>query len=150
MLRMAAITTLILAAGLGTAQADIWRWKDAQGVFHYSDQWVPGSELIKANKLRPAGSEGEKPATTASVTTPTSAVSPPPSEATIRAVKDDVAKTREQLCKDAKDHYEKAIQARRIFKTDAKGERQYISDADADSVRVQARAQMEQACAPGK
>jgi hypothetical protein len=150
MLRIVAITTLILAAGLGTAQADIWRWKDAQGVYHYSDQWVPGSELIKANKVRPAGSEADKPAPTATSTTPTSTSSPPPAEAAARAVKADVAKAREQQCKDAKDRYDKAIHARRIFKADEKGERQYMSDADADSVRLQARTDMELACAPGK
>jgi len=57
MQRTLAITTLILLAGVGAALADgdIWRWKDAQGVFHYSDQWVPGSELIKSNsKSRPS------------------------------------------------------------------------------------------------
>ncbi|MCC6171981.1 MAG: DUF4124 domain-containing protein, partial [Gammaproteobacteria bacterium] len=36
--------TLALMASL--AQADVWRWKDAQGKWHYSDVPVEGAQLI--------------------------------------------------------------------------------------------------------
>ncbi len=152
MLRKLAITTLILAAALGgSAQADIYRWKDAQGVFHYSDQWVPGSELIKSNSVRPPGVEpgsSPKAASSDSGRIAASANSQAQQEVTNRAVQEDVAKVREDQCKKAKEIYDKAISARRIYKGESKdGEKQYISDAEADAYRAQARTEMEQACA---
>jgi hypothetical protein len=62
---------------------------------------------------------------------------------------------REQQCKEAKDRYDKAIQARRIFKqgesdkakdTDRPDDRQYLSDEEADAYRVKARQEMQELC----
>ena len=151
MLRNLAITTLVLAAGLmGTvAQADIWRWKDPQGVFHYSDQWVPGSELIKASAIRPPGAEADSPRPTPGDPNKiaANANAQVQQQVTSRAVQEDLAKAREEQCKQAKDHYEKAIQARRIYKPGKDGEREYVTDAEAETYRQQARSEMEQACA---
>jgi hypothetical protein len=153
MLRKLAITTLVLAAALvGSAEADIYRWKDAQGVFHYSDQWVPGSELIKANSLRPPGSEtssASKPASSDPTRISANANSQLQQDATSRAVQQDVSKAREEQCTKAKDAYDKAVAARRIFKPESNkdGEKDYLSDAEADAYRNRVRAEMEQACA---
>jgi len=151
MLRKLAITTLVLAAALvGSAEADIYRWKDAQGVFHYSDQWVPGSELIKANSLRPPeASSASKPASSDPGKISANANSQLQQEASNRAVQQDVSKAREEQCTKAKDAYDRAVAARRIFKpeSNAAGEKEYLSDADADAYRNRVRADMEQACA---
>jgi len=37
---------LLLGVALAAGAADIWRWKDADGVVHYSDSPVPGAERI--------------------------------------------------------------------------------------------------------
>ena len=153
MLRKLAITTLVLAAALvGSAAADIYRWKDAQGVFHYSDQWVPGSELIKANSLRPPGSDtssASKPASSDPARISANANSQLQQETTNRAVQQDVSRAREAQCTKAKDAYDKAIAARRIFKPESNkdGEKDYLSDAEADAYRNRVRGEMEQACA---
>ena len=72
-----------------------------------------------------------------------------------KAVKQDVAKIREQQCKEAKDRYDKAIQARRIYKPsegdkskaeDRPADREYLSEADADAYRVKARQEMQDLC----
>ena len=56
------------------------------------------------------------------------------------AVKADVAKTKEAQCKQAKDRYQKAIEARRIYKPGKEGEeRVYMTDEETDAYRVQAR-----------
>ncbi|HEY4213140.1 MAG TPA: DUF4124 domain-containing protein [Steroidobacteraceae bacterium] len=150
MFRKLAITTLVLAAALvGSAQADIYRWKDAQGVFHYSDQWVPGSELIKSNTVRPPGTETSslaRPASSEPGGIAANANSQLQQEQTTRAVQQDVAKAREEQCKKAKEAYDKAVAARRIYKSDKDGEREYMTDAEADAVRVRARTEMDQAC----
>jgi len=56
MLRTVAISTFFLAGVVSVAQADVFRWVDDHGGVHYSDQWVPGSEVIKSNKPRPSSS----------------------------------------------------------------------------------------------
>ena len=148
MLRTVSVA-LILAAGAGVAHADadIYRWKDAQGIYHYSDQWVPGSELIKsANKPKAADSSASRSSnsnvSSSSSDAPPDGVTP----AAAQSVKDDVAKAHEQQCKQAKDAYDKAIHARRIYKSEKEGEREYMSDAEADAYRLKIRGQMDEYC----
>jgi hypothetical protein len=150
MLRFVAITTLILAGAFGIARADVYRWIDEQGEAHYTDRWVPGSQLIKSTKPHPpipdasaARRESEQKKVAASSQQISSQLS---QEAAARAVKQDLAKVHEQQCKDAKDRYEKAIQARRIYKPGKDGDREYMSDAEAESYRLQARNDVQQAC----
>jgi hypothetical protein len=37
---------LLLGVALAASATDIWRWKDADGVVHYSDNPVPGAERV--------------------------------------------------------------------------------------------------------
>ena len=154
MQRTLAITTLILAFGAGAALADgdIWRWKDAQGVYHYSDQWVPGSELIKGSRSRAPGDDDS--ARSAGNRASSDPASDPDrsiqQQQTARAVAADVAKIKEKQCKDAQERYQKAIQARRMYKTTKDGQREYISEDEANAMRVQAKSDVDVACGPGK
>ena len=147
MLRTVSVA-LILAAGTGLAHADadIYRWKDAQGIYHYSDQWVPGSELIKsaakAHSSDPNAPRSSSASSSSSDSAPPDGVTP----ATAQAVKDDVAKAHDQQCKQAKDAYDKAIHARRIYKSEKEGEKEYMSDAEADAYRLKIRGQMDEYC----
>jgi hypothetical protein len=154
MLRALAISSLVLAGTSSVAFADVYRFVDEHGGVHYTDQWVPGSELIKSTKPRQAA-----------VDTPHSNVAQPKSAApgersaeqlaqnhAADAVKQDLTKTREQQCKDAKDRYDRSIQARRLYRTTKDGERDYMSDQEADALRVKNRTDMDEACggAPAK
>jgi hypothetical protein len=62
-------TFLLFGVALTAGAAEIWRWKDANGVVHYSDNPVPGAERIIVNTPRPSGS-GEPPAQTAATPAP--------------------------------------------------------------------------------
>ena len=166
MLRTLAIGTLILAGVATVAQADVYRWVDEHGSVHYSDQWVPGSELIKTTHPRTSTSDAARRSTEQEkLQVASDRISAQlAQEKDERAVQKDKAKAREQQCKEAKDRYEKAILARRIYKTpqaaakdqnakdlaaqDAQRppDREYLSDADADAVRLQAHKDMVDAC----
>jgi hypothetical protein len=70
-------------------------------------------------------------------------------------MKQDLAKAREQQCKDAKEKYGKAIEARRIYKGaaddkpkggDGSEDRQYLSDEEADAYRLKMRQEMQDLC----
>jgi hypothetical protein len=149
MLRPVIVTALIAAGICGVAHADVYRWVDEKGQPHYSDRWVPGSELIKSDKPHP-----QVPNSAPSASTPTAAASQHPvtpsatDHANEEAVKQDVAKTREVQCKQAKERYQKAIEARRISKPSQPGDtdRVYMSDAETDAYRAQARSDVTLAC----
>ena len=158
MLRNLAISTLLCAGAISVAYADVFRWVDDHGGVHYSDQWVPGSEVIKSStKPRSTGSSNQA---TPSAPKVSSVPDPAATDNAAKAVKEDVSKIREQQCKEAKDRYDKAILARRIYKpgpntsnskdkdadADRPDDRQYLSDAEADAYRVKARQDMDDYC----
>jgi hypothetical protein len=154
MLRNLAISTFLCACVISIARADVFRWVDDHGSVHYSDQWVPGSEVIKSSpKPRNGGSD------TSSQTpysAPKSNGTTPSGDTAAKAVKQDMAKVRDQQCKEAKERYEKAIQARRIYKpgpasdkskdVDRPDDRQYLSEEAADAYRVKARQDVQDFC----
>src|SRR5271156_847616 len=129
MLRGVALSALIFAGALSGARADVYRWVDEKGEPHYSDQWIPGAEVIKTDKAHPPGAGGtvrssdqkNLAATNTRVSTQLT------DQDNARAVQEDVNKRREAVCKTAKDAYMRAITARRIYKDDKDGERSYMS-----------------------
>ena len=157
MLRTLAISSLLFVGGITVANADVFRWVDDHGGVHYSDQWVPGSEVIKSGRGHPVSTSSNSPRSTSPAQTSASDPAAGQRQAAEKAVKQDMAKIREQQCKDAKDRYDKAIQARRIYKPsegdkpkdkdeDRPADREYLSDADADAYRVKARQEMQDLC----
>jgi Domain of unknown function (DUF4124) len=163
MLRNLAISTVLSVGAISAAHADVFRWVDDHGSVHYSDQWVPGSEVIKSSPKPPGGGGGGSYASSHSTDAAPRGPAPA-SSSTGNAAKDvkaDMAKARDQQCKEAKDRYEKAIQARRIFKgpapgdkgakdTDRPEDRQYLSEEEADAYRVKARQEVNDFCGPSK
>ena len=143
MLRVLAITALILAGASTLAHADVFRWVDKDGVVHYSDEWVPGSELIR-------GVGKPRPDSGASAASRSSTYNNPGQSSSdqdnARAVQDDKARVRDAQCKFAKERYMRSIQSRRVFKEGKDGEREYMSDTDADAYRAEARKDVQAAC----
>jgi hypothetical protein len=151
MLRPLIVTTLIAAGICGVAHADVYRWVDEKGEPHYSDRWVPGSELIKSAKPHPQTPDSSTHASAPQFATPAGnqhAAEQQAAHANEEAVKQDVAKTKEVQCKQAKERYQKAIEARRIYKPgkDGDADRVYMSDAETDQYRAQARSDVTVAC----
>jgi len=147
------VIALILTGVAAVAHAvDVYRYVDAQGGINYSDTWVPGSQLIKMDH-RPnnieSGAAGRAPENKAVIAGSNHASAEVAQDATVRAVQADVAAAREQQCTDAKAKYEKSIQVRRIYKSDtanADGEREFLTDEQADAYRVQLRTEMQTVC----
>lgn len=149
MLRPIAITALVAAGICGVAQADVYRWVDDHGEPHYSDRWVPGSELIKTSKPRPPAPDSSPAPSKGSIATASqNASSKLQQQLAEQAVKQDVAKTREVQCKEAKERYQKAIEARRLYKPTKQGDtdRVFMTDAETDAYRLQARNDVTTAC----
>lgn len=150
MRRIFAATVLVLAATT-VAHADVYRYVDAQGRIQYTDRWVPGSELIKTShgtrEAQQAAAAQARTATQNKLAVSNDRIAAQQAqENASQAVRQDVAAARSEQCKTAKEKYEKSIQARRLFKTGTNGERQYLTDAEADEARLAARQEMTSAC----
>lgn len=147
MLRFVPVTVLILAGTLSVARADVFRWVDEHGEPHYSDQWVPGSQIIKTSKAHPGSETLGHPVDQRSTVATNAKVSAQlEDQANSRSVQQDVTRTRDAQCKAAKDRYMKAIESRRVYKESKAGDREYLSDADADAYREVARKDVQDRC----
>jgi len=144
------LTALTLTAA-SAAQADVYRYVDGQGRVQYSDKWVPGSELIKTTDRTRASSQAAAAQARAAeqnkLAVSDDRIASQQAQANAAAaVQKDLAATRNEQCKAAKERYEKSIQARRLFKPGKDGERQYLTDQEADEQRLQARMEMQNLC----
>lgn len=65
---------LLLGLAVAAHAADTWRWKDANGVVHYSDRPVPGASLVTLGPETSAGNpqpvSTQKPPVTAATVQP--------------------------------------------------------------------------------
>jgi hypothetical protein len=149
MFKTLAMALVLTGAAAVSHAADVYRYVDSQGGVHYTDTWVPGSTLIKVDhhvnntsSSAPAPSSAQNRAAIAGERASVEVAHANDQ----RAVQTDVAQAREQQCKQAQDNYTKAIQSRRIYKADKDGEREYLTDTDADAYRLQLRTEMQAAC----
>jgi hypothetical protein len=146
MFRILAIAATLF--GIATAaHADVYRWTDAQGRVQYSDRWVPGSTLIKSTS--PHNPASEQPAQTDQQKLAASNSNLAQQQAqrdTEQAVKQDVATSKAEQCKKVSEAYQKAIESRRMYKEGQKGEREYVSDQEADAYRAKLLGERKELC----
>lgn len=140
-----AAACLVGATTAAHAAGEIYRWKDASGNWHYADQPQPGAELVSGR--RPPAPPAP-PAPAAPPTEPASAPLPAVSNEVAQSVRAEAAAVKADQCKKAEEAYQKAIQARRMFRTDEQGNRTYLNDAELDAARLQARSARDLACGP--
>ena len=138
------VASAALLGVVGSARADVvYQWTDAHGQVHYTDQWRPGAKLIRVETAnQPADSSAMQ-----GIQSESNAASREVKEQEdAQAVQQDVAKARATQCAQDKARYQQLIQSRRLFSTDKSGERHYLSDADADAMRLKARQAMDADC----
>ena len=145
-----ALALCVLPAAM-TPAAEIYRWKDASGAWHFGDQPVPGAERVSSIKTPAPRAAPATPSGTGTQAAPPGSIGvggPPPrvSPQVAKEVRAQASEARAEQCKKARVAYELAIQSRRIYRVDAKGEREYLNEADADAARLNARAEMDSVC----
>jgi hypothetical protein len=133
----------LLALLAGTASAgDIYCQKQGKDC---SDRPSPGAEFVRTQVRRPDAqpdnAAAAKPAASGST-----APSPAAAAATRQAVQKDMDQAKAEECKKARETYQQSLTARRIYRTNKDGEREYLSDTEADQLRLNARLNMEQSC----
>lgn len=136
-----------LLLALSAQAGDIWRYKDANGVWQFSDRPVPGAEKVGSTP-RPAARSDAAPATPSpAAATAATAQDSAAAKKAAQQVKADVAAVRAEHCKKATENYEQAIASSRIYKPDAQGNPQYLDADQIDAYRIAARTEMQQLCA---
>ncbi|HXI76889.1 MAG TPA: DUF4124 domain-containing protein [Steroidobacteraceae bacterium] len=142
-----------LIAWSGMAGAVVYKWIDAQGKLQYGDRPPDGVhaevvELLGTHVARAAAArESSAAASSSSPSSPRTAAAGSQDDATLKkSVEGDVEQTREKQCADAQDHYKKLIEGRRLYKTGANGERQYLTSDEIDAERVNAKRDLDAIC----
>jgi hypothetical protein len=141
---------LMLAAlvAAGAAQAQVYKYTDANGQVHYTDRAPSNATQVQGPSPPPATQPA--PAARPAAPAPDAANAPPPqlpvTSDQARQVERDVAAARAEQCKKARENYDKAVRAQRVYKTNDKGEREFITPAEADALRMQMKAEMDGAC----
>jgi len=139
-----ATSMAVLLGAVGAARADtVYEWTDAHGQVHYTDQWVPGAKVVRTDTIhRPADSSA-----TQGIQNESNAASQGiKQQQEAQSVQEDEAKVRAARCAQDKEQYQKLLESRRIYTTDKSGNRTYLSDADADAARLQAKQAMDADC----
>lgn len=115
-----------------------------------SDRPSPGATFVGSTSTQVASSRAPTaPASTVSTPAPATdqaANARLSADASRAAVQKDVAASHADQCKQAKDKYQQSIDARRLYRMNKAGEREYLSDSELDQARLNARLEMERAC----
>ncbi len=142
-----ATSMAVLLGAAGAARADVvYEWTDAHGQIHYTDQWVPGAKVVTTDAAHRVAESSAQQGIQKESDAASGALK---QQQEAQAVQDDEAKARAARCEQDKENYQKLIESRRIFTTDKSGQRTYLSDADADAMRLQARQAMDADCGSG-
>jgi hypothetical protein len=142
-----------LIAWSGMAGAVVYKWVDAQGKLQYGDRPPDGVhaevvELLGTHVAREAAAR-EAAASTSPVSSTSARTTAPgrQDDADVKkSVEGDVEQTRQKQCADAQDHYKKLIEGRRLYKSGASGERQYLTSEEIDSERLNAKRDLDAIC----
>jgi hypothetical protein len=146
-----------LLAGLcltlpGLAQeASVFKWVDAQGVTHYSDQPPANSTAqemtIKYRKPDRSNLQARAKAPADGRATPTADTAPPvDSDDPAEADRQKVLAERQASCQQARDRVAKYSAAQRLYKPGPNGERVYLSDEELDAERSDAKRAVDEYC----
>jgi hypothetical protein len=139
-----ATSMAVVLGAVGAARADtVYEWTDAHGQVHYTDQWVPGAKVVRTDAVhRPVDSSAAQ-----GIQNESNAASHDlKQQQEAQSVQADEAKAKAARCTQDKEQYQKLIESRRIYTTDKSGNRTYLSDADADAARLQAKQAMDADC----
>ena len=140
------IAALTLLGSTAFAAGEVYRWKDASGVWNYSDQPHPGAEVIRrpASAATPAAAPAATPAAPAAM--PTSDEPLPVSKEVAEQVRQDASAAKAKRCEKARTDYDEMVKALRIKRADDKGNVTFLTPEQMDAARLEARAVRDLAC----
>jgi hypothetical protein len=151
MKRVLLCAALVLWSGL--ASAVVYKWLDVHGNPQYGDRPPDGVqaevvEYLGNHSGHPEPAHAATPASGMNSSTPKGASTDANARnaAEKQAVADDVAQAKLKECADAEDRYKKLIEGRKLYKAGADGEREYLTSAEIDAERLDAKRDVDTIC----
>lgn len=155
--------SLALALAPAVSEAEIYKWKDKNGVVRYSDipppSNVPHESLGKKASKEPTAVEAPAPAAvpegapapvqqTPEEVTPEAEAQRQEAEAAKKKAEaaDEELKRKQENCTTARANLANMQQGGRVYKMNEKGEREYLGDADMAAGVEQAQAEVDKYC----
>ena len=156
MKKLCGIVVLIFGL-IPAAEADVWKWVDALGNTHFVDTVRPIYTWVDDGKVHFADHPDHDGAVSVQLVwhskgtlEETAAADLPADESAYPGETDEQRAERERAeayyCKRATEVYESYLNAPQLYKTDANGEKQILSEAEAAQTVVETRAKKEQLC----
>ena len=136
--------TLALAPFAG---AQLYKYTDKDGKTVYTDQPPPTADS-KAIRVQPSGGPAPAPAAAAVKSNEKDAKGRESPQDSAKKAEDAAknAAAKEANCNTAKVQYQNYQDGGRIYKYNAAGEREFMSDADIEAARVRSKREMDEAC----
>jgi hypothetical protein len=149
MLRSAFIAGLALTVLAGTAQADVYKYTDDNGNTQYTDKpaKLPAQRLSVQSRrtdtveLSRRAQEDQKQ--TEALNKPAQT---PQQQTAQKAANELTAQDKAERCTKARARYDSFMNSQRLYKQNDKGEREYLSDAELDAARLNAKQSMDEFC----
>jgi hypothetical protein len=148
---LSAIAGVIICA---VAQAgDVYKYVDERGNTLYTDKPIPGAVLVSTGSQKPPEAAAKSYAaqqanTNNQLAASNQRIAEGQGDSRIAAnVAKDLASSRADRCKQAREGYNKSIQSLRMYR-EKDGKREYLSDAELAQARVDAAKAVETVCGP--
>lgn len=148
-----ALASAIVVGGLAHA-GDVYKYVDERGVTLYTDKPIPGAVLVSTGSPRPAEyTERTRAANqsyaNAQLAASNERIASAANDARVAAnVARDLEASRAERCKAAREAYTKAINSQRLYRQTPDGKREYLSDAELETQRVESAKAVETICGP--
>ncbi len=143
-----AVGALVFAAG--APASEIYKWTDEEGNVHYEDRpsGAPTEERLALSYRRTDSSAVQRRINARHDRQTARAEAQSVAEAAEREAADSAAaaEERKQACERARARLEKYLQAPRLYRTDANGERVYLDEAQREEARRKAEEQVTEFC----
>jgi hypothetical protein len=155
-MRHSTILAVIVGALTCTAvqAGDVYKYTDERGNTMYTDRPMPGAVRVSTGVQRPAevterNYAAQQAATNTQLSASNQRLAQGQSDQRAAAqVAKDLEATRAARCKQARDNYTTSINSRRLYTTDKDGNRQYLSESQLASERIEAQKAVEAICGP--
>lgn len=153
-IRIISLGALLLAASPAMAAGEMYRWVDANGQVHYSDQPPPADakdiKSMRSKGIEPIESDDSDDSAEPSYVEQNAAFEErqaKKAEDQAKAAEEKRAEDeRKKNCQLARSNYNTVSVGGRITRVNAQGEREYLSDEEIESETAEARRAMEQWC----
>ena len=151
---LAAIAGVLTCAVLTAQAGDVYKYTDERGNTMYTDKYMPGAVKVSSSAVRPPevtqrNYNAQQATANQQLAASNQRLAQGQADARVAAqVAKDLEASRAERCKQARDNYNTTINSRRLYTTDKDGNRQYLSDSQIASERLEARKSVDAICGP--